>query len=89
MKRLTTARFLPRNLPLYLSKTGCGCIVTAAMNSETVSTTEKTNNLRNPKLIRSFASDPELEDRLKKESESSGRSMSSVIRLALRKFFGL
>jgi predicted DNA-binding protein len=58
------------------------------MNSETVST-EKTNNLRNPKLIRSFASDPELEDRLKKESESSGRSMSSVIRLALRKFFGL
>lgn len=88
MKRLTTARFLPRNLPLYLSRTDCGCIVTAAMNSETVST-EKTNNLRNPKLIRSFASDPELEDRLKKESESSGRSMSSVIRLALRKFFGL
>jgi hypothetical protein len=51
--------------------------------------TEKISSLRNPKLIRSFASDPELEDRLKKESESSGRSMSAVIRLALRKFFGL
>jgi predicted DNA-binding protein len=51
--------------------------------------TEKISNLRNPKLIRSFASDPELEDRLKQESESSGRSMSAVIRLALRKFFGL
>lgn len=51
--------------------------------------TEKLSNLRNPKLIRSFASDPELEDRLKKESESSGRSMSSVIRKALRNFFGL
>jgi predicted DNA-binding protein len=51
--------------------------------------TEKINSLRNPKLIRSFASDPELEDRLKAESESSGRSMSAVIRLALRKFFGL
>jgi predicted DNA-binding protein len=50
---------------------------------------EKLNNLRNPKLIRSFASDPELEDRLKKESESSGRSMSAVIRRALRNFFGL
>lgn len=51
--------------------------------------TEKLTNLRNPKLIRSFASDPELEDRLKKESESSGRSMSAVIRKALRNFFGL
>ena len=51
--------------------------------------TEKLSNLRNPKLIRSFASDPELEDRLKKESESSGRSMSAVIRKALRQFFGL
>jgi|SanBayMetagenome_1026888.scaffolds.fasta_scaffold12009_4 predicted DNA-binding protein len=51
--------------------------------------TEKINSLRNPKLIRSFASDPELEDRLKKESESSGRSMSAVIRKALRNFFGL
>ena len=50
--------------------------------------TEKIANLRNPKLIRSFASDPELEDRLKAESESSGRSMSAVIRTALRKFFG-
>jgi hypothetical protein len=63
--------------------------VTAVTNSETPSLTEKINNLRNPKLIRSFASDPELEDRLKKESESSGRSMSAVIRTALRKFFGL
>ena len=51
--------------------------------------TEKLTSLRNPKLIRSFASDPELEDRLKKESESSGRSMSAVIRKALRNFFGL
>lgn len=59
------------------------------MNSEEQSLTEKLTNLRNPKLIRSFASDPELEDRLKKESESSGRSMSSVIRTALRKYFGL
>jgi hypothetical protein len=57
-------------------------------NSEKI-LTEKLNNLRNPKLIRSFASDPELEDRLKKESESSGRSMSSVIRSALRKFFSI
>jgi predicted DNA-binding protein len=40
-------------------------------------------------MIRSFASDPELEDRLKKESESSGRSMSNVIRTALRKYFGV
>ncbi len=63
--------------------------MTAVTNSETPSLTEKINNLRNPKLIRSFASDPELEDRLKKESESSGRSMSAVIRTALRKFFGL
>lgn len=54
-----------------------------------IALTEKINNLRNPKLIRSFASDPELEDRLKKESENSGRSMSSVIRLALRKHFGI
>ena len=53
------------------------------------SLSERLTNLRNPKLIRSFASDPELEDRLKKESESSGRSMSAVIRKALRKFFGL
>lgn len=66
----------------------CGCIVTAVTTSETA-LTEKISSLRNPKLIRSFASDPELEDRLKKESESSGRSMSAVIRLALRKFFGL
>lgn len=51
--------------------------------------TEKLSRLRNPKMIRSFASDPELEDRLKRESESSGRSMSSVIRTALRKFFGI
>jgi hypothetical protein len=58
------------------------------MNSEEL-LTEKLTNLRNPKLIRSFASDPELEDRLKKESEGSGRSMSSVIRAALRKYFGL
>jgi hypothetical protein len=62
--------------------------VTLVTNSETPLTT-KIANLRNPKLIRSFASDPELEDRLKAESESSGRSMSAVIRLALRKFFGL
>ncbi len=60
----------------------------AVTNSE-APLTEKISNLRNPKLIRSFASDPELEDRLKKESESSGRSMSSVIRQALRKHFGL
>ncbi len=58
------------------------------MNSE-ITLTNKLNNLRNPKLIRSFASDPELEARLKAESESSGRSMSAVIRTALRKFFGL
>jgi hypothetical protein len=58
------------------------------VNSEKPST-ETASNLRNPKLIRSFASDPELEDRLKKESESSGRSMSAVIRKALRNFFGL
>lgn len=62
--------------------------MTTVTNSETP-LTERISNLRNPKLIRSFASDPELEDRLKKESESSGRSMSAVIRLALRKFFGL
>jgi predicted DNA-binding protein len=59
------------------------------METETQSLSEKIGNLRNPKLIRSFASDPELEDRLKKESESSGRSMSAVIRKALRQFFGL
>lgn len=62
--------------------------MTTSENSETI-LTEKLSKLRNPKLIRSFASDPELEDRLKKESESSGRSMSSVIRTALRKFFGI
>ena len=59
------------------------------METETQSLSEKTSSLRNPKLIRSFASDPELEDCLKKESESSGRSMSAVIRKALRNFFGL
>lgn len=58
------------------------------MNSAEPST-ENLSSLRNPKLIRSFASDPELEDRLKRESESSGRSMSSVIRTALRKYFGI
>lgn len=64
------------------------CIVEVPMNSEE-HLTEKLSNLRNPKLIRSFASDPELEERLKRESESSGRSMSAVIRKALRQFFGL
>jgi predicted DNA-binding protein len=62
--------------------------MTPSENSEKI-LTEKLNSLRNPKLIRSFASDPELEVRLKKESESSGRSMSSVIRTALRKYFGI
>ena len=62
--------------------------MTTSENSETI-LTEKLDSLRNPKLIRSFASDPELEDRLKRESESLGRSMSSVIRSALRKYFGI
>jgi hypothetical protein len=63
-------------------------LIPIVTNSE-IPLTKKIANLRNPKLIRSFASDPELEDRLKAESESSGRSMSAVIRTALRKFFGL
>ena len=63
-------------------------MMTNSENSEKL-LTEKLSNLRNPKMIRSFASDPELEDRLKKESESSGRSMSNVIRTALRKYFGV
>lgn len=62
--------------------------MTPSENSEKI-LAEKLSNLRNPKLIRSFASDPELEDRLKRESESLGRSMSSVIRSALRKYFGI
>jgi hypothetical protein len=59
------------------------------METENQTLSEKLRSLRNPKMIRSFASDPELEDRLKKESESSGRSMSNVIRTALRKYFGV
>lgn len=41
--------------------------------------------LRNPKLIRSFASDAELEDALIKAAEKTGYSMSEIIRQALRK----
>jgi hypothetical protein len=41
--------------------------------------------LRNPKLIRSFASDAELEDALIKAAEATGYSMSEIIRQALRK----
>lgn len=40
--------------------------------------------LRNPKLIRSFASDAELEAALFAEAEKSGYSMSEIIRRALR-----
>ena len=81
----------PKNLPVYLSSKDLRCIVAMMTNSENSEKllTEKLSNLRNPKMIRSFASDPELEDRLKKESESSGRSMSNVIRTALRKYFGV
>jgi len=59
------------------------------METENQTLSEKLRNLRNPKMIRSFASDPVLEDRLKAESESTGRSMSNVIRTALRKYFGV
>ena len=81
----------PKNLPAYLSSKDLRCIVGMMTNSENSEKllTEKLSNLRNPKMIRSFASDPELEDRLKRESESSGRSMSNVIRTALRKYFGV
>jgi hypothetical protein len=41
--------------------------------------------LRNPKLIRSFASDAELEEALFKKAEQTGYSMSEIIRQALRK----
>ena len=46
--------------------------------------TAKIRGLKNPKLIRSFASDPELEDALVKEAGRSGHSMSEIIRAALR-----
>jgi len=46
--------------------------------------TAKIRGLKNPKLIRSFASDPELEDALIKESGRSGQSMSEIIRRSLR-----
>jgi hypothetical protein len=54
------------------------------MNSE-ITLTKKTN----PKLIRSFASDPVLEAVLKKTSSETGRSISSIVRDALRKLFYL
>ena len=43
----------------------------------------------NPKLIRSFPSDPDLERGLDREKEKTGMSISAIIREALRKFLGL
>jgi hypothetical protein len=43
----------------------------------------------NPKLIRSFPSDPDLERGLAREKDKTGMSVSAIIREALRKFLGL
>jgi hypothetical protein len=43
----------------------------------------------NPKLIRSFPSDPTLEAALKEAASTSGQSISSIIREALRRLFNL
>jgi hypothetical protein len=43
----------------------------------------------NPKLIRSFPSSPDLEKGLAKERERTGKSISEIIREALRKFLGV
>lgn len=58
-----------------------------AMETSTTSeipSLEQLQKLRNPKLIRSFASDAELEAALFAEAEKSGYSMSEIIRRALR-----
>jgi hypothetical protein len=43
----------------------------------------------NPKMIRSFPSSPDLERGLAKERERTGKSISEIIREALRKFLGV
>jgi hypothetical protein len=47
------------------------------------------NKHPNPKLIRSFPSEPDLERGLAREREKTGMSVSAIIREALRKFLGL
>lgn len=43
----------------------------------------------NPKLIRSFPSAPDLEKGLVQERDRTGKSISEIIREAVRKFLGL
>lgn len=52
---------------------------------ETVSLTKKMRGLRNPKLIRSFASSLELEKSLIERAAQTGLSISEIIRNALGK----
>lgn len=52
---------------------------------ETTSLTRKLRGLRNPKLIRSFASSPELEKSLVETAAKTGLSISEIIRNALIK----
>lgn len=62
-------------------------MVIVSMETSTTSEIPSLNalqKLRNPKLIRSFASDAELEDALHKEAERTGYSMSEIIRKSLR-----
>jgi len=51
--------------------------------------TRKLKGLKNPKLIRSFASDGELEAALICRANTTGLSISAVIRASLRKFLDL
>jgi predicted DNA-binding protein len=44
---------------------------------------------KNPKLIRSFPSSPDLEKGLATMREKTGKSISSIIREAIKKFLGL
>jgi predicted DNA-binding protein len=53
----------------------------AQMNTET-----RSKSTRNPKLIRSFPSSPELEEFLKRASAACGRSVSFIIREAIEKY---
>lgn len=43
----------------------------------------------NPYRIRTFSSDEEIDRRLAEEEEQTGRTRSSLIREALRKYLGL
>jgi len=81
----TKSTFLRGKSPSYLCKMGFRRMLTPTMDTPPcASLLPSLQKLRNPKLIRSFASDAELEDALIKAAERTGYSMSEIIRQALR-----